>query len=83
MRAQASAGYRLLMLALVVLLIAVAISPDLYSALSPCILLYASLIGATMFVGSEGRVRNFYLVALLVIWLALLGLRVWSTYMRY
>ena len=83
MRAQASAGYRLLMLALVVLLIAVAISPDLYSALSPCILLYASLIGATMFVGSEGRVRNFYLVALLAIWLALLGLRVWSTYMRY
>lgn len=83
MRAQASAGYRLLMLALVVLLIAVAISPEQYSVLSACILLYASLIGATMFVGNEGRARNIYLVALLVIWLVLLGLHVWSTYMRY
>ena len=83
MRTQANAGYRLLMLALVVLLITVVVSPAYYSMLSPCILLYASLIGATMFVGDEGRAKNIYLVALLVFWIASLGLYVWNTFLKY
>jgi hypothetical protein len=83
MRIQANAGYRLLMLALVVLLITVVISPAYYAMLSPCILLYTSLIGATMFVGSEGRARNIYLVTLLVFWLAFLGLNVWNSYWHF
>ena len=83
MRIQANAGYRLLMLALVVLLITVVISPAYYAMLSPCILLYTSLIGATMFVGSEGRARNIYLVTLLVFWLASLGLNVWNSYWHF
>ena len=83
MRTQANAGYRLLMLTLVVLLITVVVSPAYYSMLSPCILLYASLIGATMFVGSEGRARNIYLVTLLVFWLAFLGLNVWNSYWHF
>ena len=83
MRTQANAGYRLLMLTLVVLLITVVVSPAYYSMLSPCILLYASLIGATMFVGSEGRARNIYLVTLLVFWLAFLGLNVWNSYWNF
>ena len=82
MRIQASAGYRLLMLALVVLLVTVVISPAHYTMLSPCILLYASLIGATMFVGNEGRGRNIYLVVLFVIWLASLGLYVWNSFLN-
>ena len=82
MRAQASAGYRLLMLALIVLLITVAISPAYYAMLSPCILLLSSLVGATMFVGNEGRARNIYLVMLLFFWLASLGLFVWSNYLK-
>ena len=83
MRTQANAGYRLLMLALVVLVITVVVSPAYYSMLSPCILLYASLIGATMFVGDEGRAKNIYLVALLVFWIASLGLYVWNTFLKY
>lgn len=83
MRIQASAGYRLLMLALVVLLITVVISPAYYSMLSPCVLLYASLIGATMFVGGEGRAKNIYLMTLLVFWIASLGLYVWNTFLSY
>ena len=82
MRIQAGAGYRLLMLALVVLLVTVVISPAHYTMLSPCILLYASLIGATMFVGNEGRGRNIYLVVLFVIWLASLGLYVWNSFLN-
>ena len=83
MRIQANAGYRLLMLALIVLFVAVVISPAYYAMLSPCMLLYASLIGATMFVGNEGRARNFYLVVLFVIWLASLGLYVWNNFLNY
>ena len=82
MRIQANAGYRLLMLALGVLLITLVISPTYYSMLSPCILLYSSLIGAAMFVGNEGRVRNIYLVILLVFWLAFLGQYVWNNYLK-
>ena len=82
MRIQANAGYRLLMLALGVLLITLVISPTYYSMLSPCILLYSSLIGAAMFVGNEGRVRNIYLVTLLVFWLAFLGQYVWNNYLK-
>ena len=83
MRIQASAGYRLLMLALVVLLVTVVISPAYYAMLSPCILLHVSLIGATMFVGGENRARNIYLVILFVMWLASLGLYVWNNFLSY
>lgn len=83
MRIQANAGYRLILLALVVLLVTIAVSPGCYSLLSPCILLYISLIGATMFVGHEGQARNIYLVVLFVFWLASLGLHVWNTFLKY
>ena len=83
MRIQASAGYRLLLLALVVLLVTVVISPAYYAMLSPCILLHVSLIGATMFVGGENRARNIYLVILFVMWLASLGLYVWNNFLSY
>lgn len=83
MRTQANVGYRLLMVALIVLLVAIAISPELYSKLSLCVLLYASLIGATMFVGNEDRARNIFLVALLVFWVASFGLYVWNACLRY
>ena len=81
MRIQANAGYRLFMLALVVLLVTIVTFPMCYSLLAPCILLYASLIGATMFVDNENRVRNIYLVTLSAFWLVFLGMYVWNNFL--
>ena len=83
MKLQASAGFRLLIVSLVVLLVAVGLSPMCYSALFPCILLYSSLIGTALFVGNDNRARNIYLIVLLIFWLFSLGLHVWSNYMTH
>lgn len=81
MKLQTSAGFRLLIFSLVVLLIAIWLFPVCYSALFPCVLLYSSLIGTFLFASNGGRVKNIYLTMLLILWLFSLGLHVWSNYM--
>lgn len=83
MKLQASAGFRLLIVSFVVLLVAVGLSPMCCSALFPCILLYSSLIGTALFVGNDNRAKNIYLIVLLIFWLFSLGLHVWSNYMMH
>lgn len=83
MKLQASAGFRLLIVSLVVLIIAIWLSPSCYSALFPCVLLFSSLIGTALFVGNGGRGKNIYLIVLLILWLFALGLHVWSNYMMH
>ena len=81
MKLQTSAGFRLLIVSLMILFIAIWLFPICYPALFPCALLYSSLIGTTLFVGNNGRAKNIYLTVLLIFWLFSLGLHVWSSYM--
>lgn len=74
MKLQVSAGFRLLIVSLLVLLVAIAVFPAYYSALFPCVLSYASLIGAVFFLKNRGRAKNIYLVLLLILWLFSLNL---------
>ena len=83
MKLQASAGFRLLIASLVLLLIAIGLFPSCYSALSPCVLLCTSLVGATLFAGNTNRARNIYLFVLLILWFFLLGWQTWSNYQIY
>lgn len=83
MKLQANAGFRFAIVSLVVLLIAVCLSLEIYMALSPSVLISASLIGAGLFVTSEGRARNIYLFTLFILWLVALGLQVWSSFTLY
>lgn len=73
MRLQSSAGFRLFIISLVVLLVTVALFPMTYPALFPCGLLYASLIGSIFFVRNMTRAKNIYLVVLLLVWSLILG----------
>lgn len=81
MKLQTSAGFRLLIISLVVLLVTIWLSPSCSSALLPCVLLFSSLIGTTLFVANGGRAKNIYLIVLLIFWLFILGLHIWSNYM--
>ena len=81
MKLQTSAGFRLLIISLVVLLVTIWLSPSCSSALLPCVLLFSSLIGTTLFVANGGRAKNIYLIVLLILWLFILGLHIWSNYM--
>lgn len=83
MKLQASAGLRLLMLSLVVLLVAIWIFPVSYSALYPCVLLCSSLVGTAFFTMHANRVKNIYLVVLLILWILSLALYVWSNCIMY
>lgn len=83
MKLQASAGLRFVILSFVVLLVAVCLSPDCYVALLPSVLVVASLIGAGLFAGSNGRVRNIYLLVLMILWIIAVGLLVWNSSMIY
>ncbi len=83
MKLQANAGFRFVIVSLVVLLVAVCLSLEIYMALFPSVLISASLIGAGLFVTGEGRARNIYLLALFVLWLVALGLQVWSSFMMH
>lgn len=80
MKLQAKASYRLLMVALLVLLVTVAISPGLYLSLRYCVLLYVSLIGSTLFVGNSSRSLNIFLLLLFIFWLAIVVFQVWSSF---
>lgn len=73
MRQQTSTGFRMLIVALVVLLATVALFPRFYPMLFPCVLLYASLLGSVFFARNATRVKNIYLVVLLFAWLLTLG----------
>ena len=73
MRQQTSAGFRMLIVALVVLLATVALFPRFYPMLMPCVLLYASLLGSAFFARNATRAKNIYLVVLLLAWLLTLG----------
>lgn len=79
MKLQTSAGFRLIITALLVLAVAIGVSPANYSALFPCVLLGASLIGSALFVGSEKRARNIFLVVLVLVGLASLGYVLYGT----
>ena len=80
MRLQANASYRLLLVALVVLLVAVCLLPAHHSALLPCALLYSSVVGAALFTGNKHRAKNIYLIVLLLLWLFFLSQPVWINY---
>lgn len=80
MRLQASAVFRLLIGALVVLLVAMWLSAAHSAALLPCVLLIAALIGSAMFTVGDNRVKNIYLVVVLLVWLSLLGLSLWNSF---
>ena len=80
MKLQANASYRLLLVALVVLFVAVCLLPAHHSALLPCVLLYASIIGAALFTGNKHRAKHIYLIVLLSLWLFFLCQPLWSSY---
>lgn len=73
MRQQASAGFRMLIALLVLLLITLCLFPKFYSALFPSVLLYVSLLGSIFFARNVTRAKNIYLVVLLFAWLLTLG----------
>ena len=79
MTLQANVRFRFVIVSLVVLLIAISLSPECYAALFPCVLVGASLIGAGLFVTSDDRARNIYFLALFILWLVVLGLQLWSS----
>ena len=83
MKTQSYAGFRLLMTALVVLLLAVILTPAYASSLLPTMLFGTSLIGTALFAGKGNRARNIYLVVLLLLWFSFLGNHVWSNYMMH
>ena len=72
MRQQTGAGFRMLIAVLVVMLVAVGLSSQLYTMLFPCVLLLTSLIGSTFFARNSTRAKNIYLVVLLLGWLSFL-----------
>ena len=73
MKLQISAGIRLLIVALAIQLVGIALYPVFYQTLSPCVLLYVSLIVPTFFVRNGTRAKNIYLVMLLTLWALILG----------
>lgn len=73
MRQQASAGFRMLIASLVLLLTAVVLYPRFFPMLMSSVLLFASLIGSTFFVRNGTSGKNIYLVVLLFVWLLALG----------
>ena len=73
MKLQISAGIRLLIVALAIQLVGIALYPVFYQTLSPCVLLYVSLIVPTFFVRNGTRSKNIYLVMLLALWALILG----------
>lgn len=80
MRLQSSAGFRLLITSLVVLLVTIVLFPMTYSELFLCVLFYASLIGSTFFIRNMTRAKNIFLVALLFAWLLMLGYMYGTTF---
>lgn len=80
MKLQASAGYRLLIGALVMLFVTMWLSSVHYAALLPCVWLIAAFIGSAMFTISDSRAKNIYLIVLLLIWLSFWGLSLWNNF---
>jgi hypothetical protein len=79
MKLQAGAVFRLIITVLLVLTVAIGVYPANYSALFPCVLLGASLIGPVLFWGSEKRARNIFLIALVLVGLSSLGYVLYGT----
>ena len=73
LRAQANASFRFITIAFVVMLIAAMAIPSVCLALSPCLLLLASLIGSVQFMDTTRRGWNIYLFILLLLWVLLGG----------
>ena len=69
MKLQVSARFRVLIASLLLLLVTIFLFPIVYPALSPCLLLYASLIGAVFFLRNSMRAKNWYFMLLLVLWI--------------
>ena len=80
MKLQASAGFRLLIGALVVLFVTMWLSSVHYAVLLPCVWLIAALIGSAMFTFSDSRAKNIYLIVLLLIWFSFWGLSLWNNF---
>ena len=72
MRQQTSAGFRMLIAVLVLMLAALFLFPSFHPVLFPCVLLDASLIGSLFFARGVTRGKNIYLVMLLIGWLSFL-----------
>lgn len=83
MKIQSSAGLRLLIFSLVILLVSIGLSPDVWSALTSCVLLLASLIGSVLFVRNGTRATNICLVAMFFGWLLFFGYTLWSNFMTH
>lgn len=73
LKLQASAGFRLLIASMIVLFVSIGLYSESYSILFPCIQLCASLVGSAFFVCDGNRVKNIYLVVLLILWSVSLG----------
>ena len=73
LRAQANASFRFITIAFVVMFVASLAIPGVCLALSPCLLLLASLIGFVQFMDTTRRGWNIYLIILLLLWVLLGG----------
>ena len=73
MRTQANASFRFVTMAFVVMAVAAMAIPGACLALSPCLLLLASLIGSVQFMDTTRRGWNIYLFVLLLLWILLGG----------
>lgn len=62
------------------LLTATILLPSLYTALQPVVVALASIVGYDFFI-AEKKSRNIWFIALLVIWLLILGLYVWNSFL--
>ena len=80
MKLQASAGFRLMLSALVVLLAAMGLGSESFSALLPTVMLIASLMGSALFASAASRAKSIYLVVLTAIGLLLIILSLCSTF---
>ena len=72
MRQQTSAGFRMLIAVLVLMVAALFLFSTCHPVLFPCVLLDASLIGSLFFARGSTRGKNIYLVVLLIGWFAYL-----------
>ena len=73
MRAQANASFRFVTVSFAMMSVAAMAIPGACLALSPCLLLIASLIGSVQFMDTGRRGWNIYLIVLLLLWVLLGG----------
>lgn len=68
----------------IIMFVAVSISPNLYNALIPSIILLSSAVGSALFAESQQSAgKNIWFIILLVIWLIILASYLWNSFMIY